>query len=78
LKVVSAARALKRSALIQCGSNVFAAISFRYTRGPAVRTTEESGGAARRGRRLRIMFTDDARFGRMNFAAVLGADWHTT
>ena len=40
LKVVNAARALKRSALNQCGSNVSAA-TFRYTRGPAVRTTTQ-------------------------------------
>ena len=34
--------------------------------------------AARRGRRLRIMFADEARFGRMNrTATVLGADRHT-
>jgi hypothetical protein len=48
LKVVSVARALKRSALNQSASNVFAAISFRYTRGPAVRTTTQvSSGLAR-------------------------------
>ena len=48
LKVVSVARALKRSALNQSASNVFAAISFRYTRGPAVRTmTQVSSGLAR-------------------------------
>ena len=31
----------QRSALNQCGSHAFAAISFRYTRGPAVRTTTQ-------------------------------------
>jgi hypothetical protein len=40
LKVVNAACGLKRSALNQCGSNVSAA-TFRYTRGPAVRTTTQ-------------------------------------
>jgi hypothetical protein len=45
----------QRPALNQCGSYAFAAISFRYTRGPAVRsTTRVSPGLARAIRRTTI------------------------